>query len=33
MAEKNEPVVSLIERQGMTPDGEVVEELEIRSFN
>ena len=32
MAEKNEPVVSLIERQGMTPDGDVVEELEIESL-
>ena len=32
MAEKNEPVVSLVERQGMSPDEEITEELEIESL-
>jgi len=32
MADEDKPIASLIERQGMSPDGEIVEELEIEAL-
>ena len=32
MADEDKPIASLVERQGMAPDGEIVEELEIEAL-